>query len=65
MRFIRQESCRIRDVCGKQPAGGTVRGLRRRGMRAFAGAGGDVHEHICRRDEHKVHVPGLRTGNVP
>lgn len=33
-----QESCRIRDMCGKQPAGGTVGGPRRRGLQAFAAA---------------------------
>lgn len=65
MRLIRQASCRIRDVCGKQPAGGIVGELRGRGMRAFAGAGGDVHEHACRCDGHKVHMPELRSGGVP
>lgn len=64
MRFIRQASCRIRDICGKQPAGGTVGALRRRGMQAFTGAGGDVHERACRCDGHKVHVLELRSGDV-
>lgn len=65
MRFIRQTGCRVRDVCGKQPAGGTVGGLRRRGMQAFAEAGHDVHEHACRCDGHKVHMPELGSGDVP
>lgn len=64
MRFIRQESCSIRDVSGKQSAGVTFGERRRRGMRAFAGAGGDVHEHACRRDGHKTHVLELGTGEV-
>lgn len=64
MRFIRQASCRIREVCGKQPAGGTIGGLRRRGMWAFVEAGSDMHEHTCRRDGQKVHMLELRSRNV-
>jgi len=55
----------MRDVHGKQPAGGTIVGLRRREMQAFAGAGSDVHKHACRYDERKVHMLELRSRLVP
>lgn len=52
-------------MCGKQPDGGTAGGPRRREMQAFVGAGGDVHEHACEWDGHKVCMPELRSGYMP